>query len=63
MYGSPYSQMYGLQYMQEGGRAMSEQRDPNTGLTDDEFEAGLHFISKGYKIVDFSTEPADDEAE
>ena len=24
-----------------------------------EFEAALHFMSKGYKIVDFSTEPAD----
>jgi len=38
---------------------MTEKRDPTTGLTPAEFEAALHFMSKGYKIVDFSTEPAD----
>jgi len=38
---------------------MAEHRDPTTGLTDAEFEAALHLMSKGHQIVDFSTEPAD----
>lgn len=42
---------------------MAERRDPTTGLTPDEFEAALHLMSKGFAIVDVSTEPVDDEAE
>jgi len=42
---------------------MPEHRDPTTGLTDKEFEAALHFMAKGYKIVDVATEPADEETE
>ena len=42
---------------------MAEKRDPTTGLTPEEMDAALHFMSKGYKIVDFSTEPAHPDAD
>src|SRR5699024_7480507 len=38
---------------------MTEKRDPTTGLTPAEFEAALELTARGFKIVDFSTEPAD----
>lgn len=42
---------------------MAEHRDPTTGLTPAEFEAALHLIAKGHKIIDFTTEPVDEQTE